>query len=67
MIKNPPTSAGDVGSYAWVGKIPWSKKWKPTPVFLAGKFHGQWSLGDCSPWGCKESDIAGQLCACRQS
>ena len=25
----------------WVGKIPWSKKWQPTPVFLLGKFHGQ--------------------------
>ena len=23
----------------WVGKIPWSRKWKPTPVFLPGKFH----------------------------
>ena len=24
----------------WVGKIPWSRKWQPTPVFLAGKPHG---------------------------
>ena len=23
----------------WVGKIPWSRKWLPTPVFLPGKFH----------------------------
>ena len=23
------------------GKIPWSRKWQPTPVFLPGKFHGQ--------------------------
>ena len=22
-------------------KIPWSRKWQPTPVFLPGKFHGQ--------------------------
>ena len=28
----------------WVGKIPWRKKWQPTPVFLPGKFHGQSSL-----------------------
>ena len=21
----------------WVRKIPWSKKWQPTPVFLPGK------------------------------
>jgi len=23
----------------WVGKIPWRKKWQPTPVFLPGKSH----------------------------
>ena len=28
----------------WVGKIPWSRKWQPAPVFLPGKFHGQRSL-----------------------
>ena len=28
----------------WVGKIPWSRKWQPTTVFLPGKFHGQRSL-----------------------
>ena len=27
-----------------MGKIPWSWKWQPTPVFLPGKFHGQRSL-----------------------
>ena len=25
-----------------------------TPVFLPGEFHGQRSLADYSPWGCKE-------------
>ena len=29
---------------SWVGKILWSKKWQPVPVFLPGKFHGQRSL-----------------------
>ena len=24
----------------WVGKIPWRRKWQPTPLFLPGKFHG---------------------------
>ena len=38
----------------WVGKIPWSRKWQPTPVFLPGKLHGQRSLVVYSPWGCKE-------------
>ena len=28
----------------WVGKILWSRKWQPTPVFLPGKFHEQRSL-----------------------
>jgi len=23
-----------------VGKIPWKRKWQPTPVFLPRKFHG---------------------------
>ena len=32
----------------WVGKIPWRKKWQPTPVFLPGKSHGQRSLADYS-------------------
>ena len=33
----------------WVGKIPWRRKWQPTPVFLPGKLHGQRSLADSSP------------------
>jgi len=24
----------------WVGKIPWSRKWQYTPIFLPEKFHG---------------------------
>ena len=34
----------------WVRKIPWRRKWQPTPVFLPGKFHGQRSLVFYSPW-----------------
>jgi len=37
----------------WVRKIPWRKKWQPTPVFLPGEFHGQRSLVGYSPWGHK--------------
>ena len=40
----------------WVRKIPWSRKWQPTLVVLSKKFHRQRSLGDYSPWGCKELD-----------
>ena len=35
----------------WVGKIPWTRKWQPTPVFLPGKPCGPRSLAGCSPWG----------------
>ena len=37
----------------WVGKVPWRRKWQPTPVFLPGEFHGQRSLADHSPRGCR--------------
>ena len=51
-------NAGDLGwDHPWVGKIPWRRKWQPTPVFLLGEFHGQRSLVSYSPWGHKESDV----------
>jgi len=37
----------------WVRKIPWRRKWEPTPVFLPGKSHGQKILAGYSPWGHK--------------
>ena len=44
VAKKLPADTGDTFQ-PWVGKIPWRRKWQPTPVFLPGKFHGQWSLG----------------------
>ena len=41
----------------WVKKIPWRRKWQPTPVFLPGKSHGQKSLVGYSPCGLKEPDV----------
>ena len=38
----------------WVGEMPWSRQWQPTPVFLPGKFCGQRSWMGYSPWGCKD-------------
>ena len=49
------------GFNPWVGKIPWRKKWLPTPVFLPGECHGQRSLEGYSAWDCKESDMTEQL------
>ena len=39
----------------WIRKIPWSRKWQPTPVFSPGEFHGYRSLTDYSPWGPKSA------------
>ena len=39
----------------WIGKIPWSRKWQPTPVFLPRKFHEQRNLLGYSH-GVAESD-----------
>ena len=36
----------------WVGKIPWGREWKHTPVFLPAESHGCRSLvgyGSCGP------------------
>ena len=41
------------GFYPWVRKIPWKRKWQPTPVLFHGKFHEQKSLADYGPWGHK--------------
>ena len=50
-----------LGFDSWVRKIPWRRKWQPTPVFLPVKSHGQRNLVGSSPWGHKESDITYQL------
>ena len=44
-----------------MGKIPWRRKWQPTPLFLPGESHGQKSHGQrilagYSPRSSKESD-----------
>ena len=49
------------GLNPWVGKIPWSRKWQPTPIFLPGKSHVQRSLAGHSSWGCNESDTTERL------
>ena len=46
---------------SWVRKIPWRRKWQPTPVFLPTESHGQRSLVGYNPRGHKESDMTEQL------
>ena len=36
---------------------PWTRAWKPTPVFLLREFHEQRSLEGYGPQGCIESDM----------
>ena len=45
----------------WVRKIPWRRKWQPTPVFLPEESHGPRSLAGYSPWGHKELDTTERL------
>ena len=42
-------------------KIPWSREWQPTPVFLYGEFLGEGNLAGYSPWSHKESDTTERL------
>ena len=44
------------GFNPWVWKIPWRRKWQPTPVFLPGESHGQRSLAGYSPRGLKKPE-----------
>ena len=39
-----------------MGKIPWRRKWHPTPVFLPGESHGQRDLVGCSQSTGPQSD-----------
>ena len=50
-------STCNAGVDAWVGKIPWRRKWQSTPVLLPRKSHVQRSLVGYSPWGPKELDM----------
>ena len=36
LVMNLPTMQ-ETRSDSWVGKIPWRRKWQPTPVFLPGE------------------------------
>ena len=60
-VKNLPANAGDPGFNPWVRKIPWRKKWLPTPVFLPAESHRQRNPVGYSPWGRKEFDTTEQL------
>ena len=52
---------GRPGFDPWVGKIPWRRKWQPTPVLLPEVSYGWTSLVGYSPWGCKKLDTTERL------
>ena len=60
IVKSLPAMQGSqVQSLDWEDTL--GRKRQPTPVFLPGEFHGQWSLAGYIPWGCKELDITEQV------
>ena len=46
------------GFEPWVRKIPWRRKWQPSPIFLPGKSHRQRSLVGHSTWGLKDTQLS---------
>ena len=61
-VVKDPSAVQETWVQSLIRKIPWGRKWVPTPVFLPGKFHGQRNLAGCSPWGCKELDTTEHAC-----
>ena len=45
------------GFNPWVGKIPWRRKWQPTPIFLPGEFDARGAWRATVPRVKKESDM----------
>ena len=65
--KNKHKSASQCrcGFDAWLGKILQRRERQPTLVLMPGKFHGQRSLADYNPGGCKESEMTEHPCTHR--
>ena len=56
-VKASARNAGDQGSIPGLGRLPWRRKWQPTPLFLPGESHGRRSLVGYSPQSRKEWDM----------
>jgi len=60
VVKNLPVNADRhkrCEFNPWIGKIPWSRAWQPTAIFLSGELYGQRNLVDYSPQGHNEPDM----------
>ena len=64
VVKNPLASAGRHKRCRfdpWVGKIPWRRAWKPTPVFLPGESPWTEEPGGLQSMG-SQSNLASMHC-----
>ena len=57
LMKNPPAVQETQVQSLGGGKIPWKRKWQPTPVFFPGESREQRSLVGNSPWSHRELDM----------
>ena len=57
VVKKSTCQYTRYGFNPWVRRIPWRRKWQPTPMFLPGKSQGQRHLAGYCPWDHKESDM----------
>ena len=64
QVKNLPATQKSRRFDPWLRKIPWGRKWQPTPVFLPGKPQGKRNLVGYSPKGPKELDMTEWLSTC---
>ena len=55
-LENPLEKKMATQSSIRTWRIPWRRKWQPTPVFVPGESHGQRSLAGYNPWGHKNLD-----------
>ena len=56
-VESPPASAGDAGLIPESERSPGEGSGSPFQYSCLGISHRQRILVDCSPWGCKESDV----------
>ena len=61
MVKNPPAVGGNLGVIPGLGRSHGGGHGNPLQYSCLENPHGQRSLMDYSPWGCKELDMFEQL------
>ena len=61
LVKNPPAMRETWVCFPRLGRSPGEGKGYPLQYSCLENPHGQRNLADCSPWGCKESDMTERL------